>query len=169
LGSLVRPIPTRSPNFLLQRRRGAQRQKARAAPLCTAHRTIGTMLRTAGRRLLSTAQVAQAGWQSLVKDAQGQAIKGTAQVRATSRTVSETQGVSAEEGPAASQTPACAVTSAQNWQKMVETANKVTSSDAASEAKVTVKVSACDATGKIGRMLSWCVVAGGNQCTTAMQ
>ena len=128
-------------NFLLQRRRGAQRQKARAAPLCTAHRTIGTMLRTAGRRLLSTAQVAQAGWQSLVKDAQGQAIKGTAQVRATSRTVSETQGVSAEEGPAASQTPACAVTSAQNWQKMVETANKVTSSDASSEAKVTVKVS----------------------------
>jgi hypothetical protein len=89
--------------------------------------------------MLSTAQVAQAGWQSLVKEAQGQAIKGqvikgTAQVRATSRTVPE---ATADVSEASTK----AVTNAQNWQSMVQAANKLFSSPVVKEeAKVTVKV-----------------------------
>ena len=100
------------------------------------------MLCNAGRRMLSTAQVAQAGWQSLVKEAQGQAIKGqvikgTAQVRATSRTVPEATADVSE----ASTRGQCAVTNAQNWQSMVQAANKLLSSAVVKEeAKVTVKV-----------------------------
>ena len=102
------------------------------------------MLRNAGRRMLSTAQVAQAGWQSLVKEAQGQAIKGqvikgTAQVRATSRTVPEAKTTA--DVSKASTKGQCAVTNAQNWQSMVQAANKVLSSEVVKEeAKVTVKV-----------------------------
>ena len=73
----------------------------------------------------------------MLKDAQSQAIKGSARVTATSRTVSKE--ASMEESVVIKEK--CAITSAQDWQSMVKSASKIqTTGEAQQEAKVTVKV-----------------------------